>query len=335
MKRIILIPALLLSMAASALPDGWVVTVFNQAYNDLSSPIVVPLAPGWDDPEVKIPLGFTYNLFGLSTDTMYIDSNLSIGSQVSTSLINSNSNFHIFSFFIDIMDRATYPTNPPSTISYETLGASGNKISKVQWANFGFYGEDDIAGTLDDSANVQMWFYETDGSFEFRFGPSYLDDFERNIESTKMPIEFGKDVNIGSSSVDWVYYLSSLTPPAVDSFNFATFPTLDYGFNDYPKDSTVIRFSPTYPVGTADRIKLNDQITFYPSLATSVVNVDFTSDVLGDAFVRIIDMSGKPVLQQQVSNTKNQIDINSLASSYYILQVQYEGRNVFYKFTKE
>lgn len=331
MKKLVIIPAILMSMAANALPNGWVVTVFKQAYNNLTNAITVPLAAGWDDPDVVIPLGFTHNAFGKTTDTMYIDgANLSLGADVTTSLSGT---VNFYSPGIDIIDRATIMNNLPSTISFKTEGTSGNRVAKIQWANLGFFGEYDINSTLNDSANFQMWFYEGDGAIEYRYGTSYLDDFERNVESTKLPIGFTTNLNAGLFTFDWLYYLSSLNTPQVDSFNLAGFPTVDYGILDYPQDSTVIRFSPV-PVSTKNVVKLNDELTFYPTVVSTQAFLEFAKPLNGVAVFRVLNMNGSVLLQQPINQQKNTIDLQSFAAGHYILQVQYEGQNIFYKFLK-
>ena len=333
MKRLLLIPVVLMSMAAKALPNGWVVTVFTQAYSNLASPIVVPLAAGWDDPDVIIPLGFTHTAFGKSTSTMYIDgSNYSSGMDITTSLtglVNS------YSPGIDIMERSVYPPNTPSSISYKTEGSTGSKIAKIQWGNFGFYGENDIDGTLTDSANFQMWFYEGTNAVEYRFGPSYISDFERNVESTKLPIGLITNLDISGFNFDYLYYLTALNPAALDSFNLSSIPTVDIGINSYPVSGTVIRFSAPGAVGVNNSIQLNDELTFYPSIVSSSANVYFTNSLKGAAAIRVLDMSGKVVAHQIVRNQKNNIDLSHLAASNYMLQVRYQGQNVFYQFVKK
>ncbi len=333
MKRLLLIPVVLISMAAHALPNGWVVTVFNQAYVDLISPTVAPLMPGWDDPDVTIPLGFTHTFDGKSTNTLYIDgSNFSSGMDITTSLTG---NVNVFSVgFLDVMDRATYATNPPSTISYLIDGSGSNKIAKIQWKDFGFYGENATDGTLNDSANIQMWFYQTDNAVEYRFGTSYLDDFERNVESTRLPLGIITNLDPAGFTLDKFFYLSSLSPAVLDSFTIANPPTVDFGIPTFPTNGTVIRFGPAAAVGVNNAVKLNDELTFYPSLVTSYANLDFTNVVKGDAMIRVLDMNGRAVMQQKVKSQKNQLDMSRLATSNYILQVQYQGQSVFYQFTK-
>ncbi len=333
MKKLAIIPVMLLSMAASALPNGWVVTVFKQAYTNLSSPTVVPLAAGWDDPDVVIPLGFTHTAFGKTTDTMYIDgTNVSSGCELTTSL---TSPVNLYTSGIDIRDRATIPGNLPSTIAYKTEGTSGSRIAKIEWANFGFFGEYDINNTLNDSANLQMWFYESDGAVEYRYGTSYLDDFERNIESTKLPIGITTNINANLFTFDWFYYLSALDSPQVDSFSLATFPTTDFGINDYPKDSTVIRFAPaSAPAAVPNAVRLSDELLFYPTVVSNNAYVEFVKPISTPATVRVISMNGVVLRQHVLTEQKNAIDMQSLATGNYILQVQHKDQSIFYQFVK-
>ena len=319
-------------MAANALPNGWVVTVMtNVPYDTLPSPTVASLPIGWDDPDVTIPIGFTHTYAGQSTNTMYIDgSNVSLGMDISTGLTGT---FNIYSPFIDAIDRANVPGNPRSYIAYKTDGSIGNRIAKIEWKNVGFYGELDSDSTANDSFNMQMWFYESDNAVEYRIGSWQITDFERDIESTKLPMGIVENYDYNLDEFDFWHYISSLNPVMVDSFDYNNFPLTDFGLSAMPSAGTVIRFSPG-AVSVNNQIKLNDELSFYPTAVTSSAHLDFTNPVKGNAVIRVLAMNGQVLSQQKVNQQHNTIDMSQLAASNYMLQVQYNGQSVFYKFAK-
>ena len=334
MKRIILIPVLFLSLVTFALPTGWVVTVSNQTYQHLSNPTVAPLTAGWDDPSIIIPLGFTHTAAGVSTNTLYIDSNNSVGSEVATSLAMTGG-VNLYSILIDPIDRATYSGNAPSSISYQTTGSAGSKVAKIQWRNIGFNGEKSDVSSLNDSTNFQMWFYESDGSVEYRFGQSSITDFERDVESTKLPLGFVTNLNFTTKAFDWFYYLAALSPVAHDSLDSISISMSDFGVSNYPANGTVIRFGPAWATGVNDGVKLNDNVVLYPTLVHDIMKIDFDNNTHIGTGVSVFDMSGKVVLSQKQLKANNIIETSYLHRGNYILQLKQKNKSTFYKFTKQ
>lgn len=323
LKKIILIPIIIFSVSVScyALPNGWVLTIFNQTYTDLSSPTFASLANGWDDPDVRIPVSFMHNAFGQSTDTLYTSPSHGGALFTSTNVIPN-----IYSLGIDVIDRSLAGGSTlPSTISYITAGNIGNRITKIQWENFGFKGEYLTDFTLNDSGNIQVWFYESDNSFEYRFGASQVSDFQRNVQ--------GPNLQMGIISAPWLYYVNSLAPAILDSTMNSSAPTGTYGIASYPTNGTVIRFGPT-AVGLNNLVKLNDNITFYPSVATDKINIEFANERKEKAEIKIFDLNGRLQSNQIVENKKNILDVSHLANGNYILNVHENRQSVFYQFTK-
>jgi hypothetical protein len=242
---------------------------------------------------------------------------------------------NIYNAIVDIVDRASVMGNPASTISHKTDGTSGNQIAKIEWNNAGFYSEFSDSNTTNDFINMQAWFYEADNAFELRFGNSQIANFEHRIEATKVPFGITDSYDMALDEFDAWNYLTSLNPVSIDSFNSSNYPSNDWGISVWPANGTVIRFAPGFAVGVDNKVKLNDELSFYPTLVNSEAHLDFANPIQGDAVIRIMDMSGRVVSQQKVTGQTNTIDMNNLPASNYVLQAQYNNQSVFYQFTKK
>lgn len=82
--------------------------------------------------------------------------------------------------------------------------------------------------------------------------------------------------------------------------------------------------------GKTGEIVTPSTLQVFPNPANSFVNVQYGSSVEGTALVRLVDITGKEVLQQKVSvnsgsNTFS-VDIQQVPLGYYVLEV-YDGAN--------
>ncbi|MEZ4800124.1 MAG: hypothetical protein R2809_10190 [Flavobacteriales bacterium] len=74
-------------------------------------------------------------------------------------------------YLSDVMNASE--TEVVSEINYQVDGEEGSRIVKVEWKNVGFYDEFAANGTFNNITNFQLWIYETDNSFDFRFRTEY------------------------------------------------------------------------------------------------------------------------------------------------------------------
>ena len=75
-----------------------------------------------------------------------------------------------------------------------------------------------------------------------------------------------------------------------------------------------------------------DQVNLYPNPTTSVLNFS-KNNIVGNT-VRVIDSNGKIVLNTTVSPDSN-INVETLTSGVYFVQLEIENKNVSYKFIKK
>ena len=75
-----------------------------------------------------------------------------------------------------------------------------------------------------------------------------------------------------------------------------------------------------------------DQLNLYPNPTTSMLN--FSKNNMVGVTARILDSNGKIVFNTTVS-TNNSINVESLTSGVYFVQLEVENKNVSYKFIKK
>ena len=129
MKKILFALSMLLSVTTIAQPEGRVFTVLtNQPYTNLSTPIKISDS-AWDDFSAKVPLGFTFHLFGEKIDTVFFDDFSNVGADMQFR-IDSNTNM-IGLGFTDLTDRSNDGIHSESVISYQTVSNNNKKITKI------------------------------------------------------------------------------------------------------------------------------------------------------------------------------------------------------------
>jgi len=121
-------------------------------------------------------------------------------------------------------------------------------------------------------------------------------------------------------------------------------PTADGGYiaagetntNDNYQDFWVIKMDEEGCIGTPcdlqEAILAQEEIAFqngiqsfkvFPNPASDLLNLSFSFPVLEEAFVQLVDQSGKVVLHQFISNTSNvSLDLSAISSGIYFVSVQ-------------
>lgn len=325
----------MVSLQATAQPEGRVLTISTLPYTSLSSPTVIT-QPGWDDFSATVPLGFNFTLFGQTTQTLYFDNNVNLGMDISLST-TAHGPVSLIGTLEDYLDRDT-ALNGKSYVGYNISGAAGSRIAKIEGKNLGFYNEyNGTSGTLDDSTNFQIWIYEGSNAVEVHWGPSSIAQNYMDLFSFGAPLfAFMKNLDVNTPIFDFAYYVSNASPatPKVDSLNFMQFAALTspIGMSTYPVNGTVFKFA--YPTTSANGIALNNYATVYPTTFTNNFTIEITApDFKGTA--ALLDMTGKVVSQQDLKNGKNSLPTTDLASGNYIVNIRNGKESVFYKIVKQ
>jgi len=127
------------------------------SYTNLIGSTSLNIGQLWDDPEYHIAIGFTWEFFDQTYDSIYISDFVWFDQSVK---------YWISAYDSDFIDRGT--STSLSNISYLLSGTVGSQILKIEWNNAGFY--DDI--TFNDFINVQLWLYEGTNRIEIHIGPN-------------------------------------------------------------------------------------------------------------------------------------------------------------------
>lgn len=330
MKKILLAICLGLANIAFAQPEGRVFTITNETYNNLTSATDITTA-GWDDFDAIVPMGFSFHLMGATVDTIIFDSGVNFGADA----ILSNSSVAPttapgLGMMTDFVDRSSDGIHAESKVRYKTQTVNGKKITKIEWRDAGFYGDT----TYNDSVNFQYWFYEGSDDFEVHFGSSSIQTpYDLIFDFFKPNFMFLSNFDLANQVFDTCYLVTNTNPAKMDAIDIDSLFSLDtVGYNAWPSNGTVFKF--TKPTQSINGIQLNSYATVYPTLFQEILHISIsTTNFKGTA--QLIDLNGRVVAKQNINSGTNDLNVSSLASGQYILNIKVENESVFYKIIKQ
>jgi hypothetical protein len=333
MKKFLLFAvSLIAAVTGFAQPENRVFTITNETYANLPNPTVIT-TQGWDDFSAKVPLGFHFSMMGITTDTMYFDDQVNLGADMQ---MTTTAPTHLLVFLTDFKDRSDMPGKPVSTVSYQNFITGTPSVTKIQWKDAGFFGEEDNNGTLNDSVNFQVWLREFSNDVEVHFGPSKITSSYMDIFNFALPFfGFAKNADLNNFTLDYLYYVSATSPaPKVDSIDMIGLAgTSSLGYSAWPANGTVFKFSKPAS-GGVNGVQLNEYAQVAPTLVTDECVVTLSKPGF-EGTISLIDMNGRFVRSQQAVNGKNILDMGSLVPGNYMLHIRSKEASVFYKITKQ
>ncbi|THH40701.1 T9SS type A sorting domain-containing protein [Neolewinella litorea] len=175
------LPTLLfLSLFTSWLPaQSYIFTTAQEEYTELTGGDLISGDSIWDDPDFRVPLGFTFPLFGAPLDTLYFNAEEGLGGDLTTEYTDPDGNYTdsshhlLYAYITDLADRGlAHLDSAESPITYHITGTGPNRIGILQWKNAGFYDEIAEDDESDYFVNFQLWLYEGSGRIEVHYGPS-------------------------------------------------------------------------------------------------------------------------------------------------------------------
>lgn len=332
MKKSFLLAILAFSTGFSLQSQPYSFSVSNSNYNYLSSSVSLNNGLTWDDPNLTVPLGFNFNYFGINVDTVKIT--FGLGGTLLTS-INSNGIGSLLSpFGADLIDRGYSFNSGPgqsgslSNISYQTSGAIGARICKIQWKNAGFYGDVSTNGSsASDSINFQLWLYEGIDLIELHMGPNSIASPQLSYYGYP-----GADFllipsfNFNNFAFGANYYCLS---GSVNSPSFQTRTPSDtiLYLNGTIPDGTVYRFSPV--LSNTKELIAEKMLTSYPNPAHDEINLRFKENSPIPNELSLIDLNGRVVKVFHPSS--KQLDIQEIHSGIYFLVLRFERESIRHK----
>ena len=325
MKNIyfLLLACILSINPVSAQDLSYFLTIDQENYNDLSNPTELTEVP-WDDPELLIPIGFDFELFGDETDSLFLSGLGGLVLPLADPYAGPLDMIWVYGS--DIIDRG-YDTNQSlSTISHKTEGNPGNRICKVEWKNVGFYNEWDAGQPMNSFTNFQLWLYEGSNTIEIRFGESNVPNPNNvhDFNGTSI-LGFYENINFNTYQLDYLWYLSGPeNNPEIefiqDIYNYNIF-----GFNSEPADGRIYRFTVDQPV-SAQEPGLGESIRIYPTLVDQYLQVETDLDNTSRGAISIVNELGQLLYQEALTTGTQHLDLSALPSGNYFVNIQADGR---------
>lgn len=304
----------------------------NSVYVPLENgELAIPEDQDWFSIETQfnIDAGFEFNMLG--TPTFGFSSFLTpdLITLLEFGMIPDGAQFPLlFANATQFENRATIDGNAPSLVRYETTGASGEQIFKLEYANVGYLIESASLGTLDLFTNMQIWVYEGSNCFEIHYGPN-------NVAGSEELILDGSDGFITGFSVSTVEQLFSgvglpyrifvsgdaQNPTEVEVVNEPGQVTSLPFLNSFPTDGQVYTFCPegAIPPVSTQNILTNLDWNIYPNPVEQMLTIDFKD--LDNGSFELLTMDGKVVQSGQVNLGQTQLDVRALPSGHYMARV--------------
>ena len=281
---------------------------FQQPYADLENAVSLTDNEVWDDPQIAIEMPISFLLANDSINVLdfSIDAGAVAGFyNASPALLHG-----ITPMYFDAIDRGSLEGQSISSINAALEGTEGSRILKLEWNNVGAYPELAFENTNNMFVNQQLWLYEADNSFEFRYGPSRLDDPDVFFE-----IDY---YTAGYAQIDFEgepVLLNLLDDSEGEVILGSTEAAI---LSSYPENGQVYRF---IPIGSTSTVDLG-QISFslYPNPTAEELNIAVSSELRGQRY-QIFHMNGTKVKDGYTTDGETKIKLSDLEAGVYLFKI--------------
>lgn len=290
-----------------------------------------------------------YNLMGVNVDNsnnIYVYGNgtdglayckiisvsgadVTFGITNSTSLLSSGNSNMIF----DFADNTSYyygmGTNQQFTITKNTAtGTIDNSFGTNGVANFDFSGF-----AFDNATNITGHEYGTNGDFKIllsgRIRENSSGSSQTNIGITRLFSNGILDTSFGTNG------FVNLNTTVVNGLQFNTPMIINYdlgklyliGLTNYD-NVRLYRFNLSSVLSTNEIINKKGQIKIYPNPASNFVSIQILENTIENFEYKIVDLTGR-IVKNGNSKFNEQINIESLTSGNYIIQIETESGEKF------
>lgn len=141
----------------------------------------------------------------------------------------------------------------------------------------------------------------------------------------------------GAAWVEVTTYAADVDPFVTESFDLGSLTNADaqvrftYDDNaDWAWSAGIDNFTLDFTLSTDENGISN--FNMYPNPATEVLNVNAPAAIQE---VKVFNLAGQVVLQQEIGATSSQLDVARLQTGAYLLQVTADGQTGTYKFVKQ
>ncbi len=326
----------------SAQNERYDFTHSTETYEQLTNTSTVNFAPtaDWADfeelLELEVTFGFTVPILGIPAMDMFnfLTPTLLVSS------FDEEADDPILPFILptttQIQNRGVVPGNDPSEIHYQTTGAPGSQIFKLEYRDVGFANESfSEPSTQNMFTNMQVWIYEGTGCIEFRYGETNITDPDLIYDGDNGS---GAALTRALSSQlegDMVLYAILTIGDAQNPDIFeAENTTEEAGVQSvgFPGNGKVYTFCPEIDVNTTD---LYDDLDWevYPNPTLDFLTVKLND--INEATYRLIGMNGQTVSTGMINPMNEKVDVRDLAKGIYMLTIQTENGMATKRFWKK
>lgn len=337
MKKMSLFIALMMCLSAVlTAQNSYSIQMLTDNYSEITNGISLTEGESWDDLDVALPLGFSFQLFGQPINQLY---GPGMGSEIYYEDDYEDDDFIIITpFYADLLDpcyeedydwKNAESYRSCSDISYTVEGNPGHRIFKMQWSNAGFWGVDYEDILTDNYINMQVWLYEENYAVEFRYGPSVVS--EQFIQEWIQEEEMNFLSVLTYQGYAGEFFASVNGDPANPTFWAGSIDTLSeevamgFGLTSFPAANTVYRFTPQGTDGVHSYNPLDVVIT--PNPVVNLLNIAGADNAL----VQVFDVNGKQILSEVYNKP---IPVSELPSGLYMVKITTDQGSVVKKIVK-
>lgn len=303
----------------SALNSQFLFETFQEDYVSLSEPQILTFGI-WDDPELFIPLGFEFVLFGEDIDALYTYTGYH--NELYTVISEDSTVNVLIPLFADIIDPGYSNNESEATISYSTIGEEPYRICIIQWENCAFYNEGDVNNSYYDRVNFQTWLYETTNVIEYHYGEMNVTNPEIDFDTDGIYIGLIEKLNVlqGQQCIENEWHLTGENSSFIELTNQIT-AINDIFTNsslllDVPSNGTVYRFSNE----NVTNIRDNSSILTVDATPT-VFNTILTIKVNSPSQYNLVNITGQKIVSGDLIKGETQIFTSQISSGIYFLQI--------------
>jgi len=276
-------------------------------YSALSGATIVSGAAPWSPfASHTVPIGFTFNYFGINYSTIFCEG---------SGFCVFDPSFYFYTvhpFTVEMRDAGTGTPNSQSPISFKLEGIAPNRICKIQWQNC------ELKDDLGSFANFQLWLYETTNTIESRIGSCTINNaaaaFQDNgFDGPLIALYNTQGVN------HYGYCVQGSNPNEnLLTLNTGTIANIfQNSMSAPPPDGATYRFSPGNPSGIVE-LNPQEKLLAYPNpVYGNVICLNVTNSTA----YKFLNSSGQLLKEGFVDKDNNKISVEEFSQGFYFLEI--------------
>lgn len=276
----------------------------------------------WDDPEIELKSS-TYNI-GFSVKGASINGKeITIGDGfIYFEDATGATGLYFETTGLDLIDRGYVDQKKAiSPISAQVTGNTGSRIFKIEWKNFGFFGEFTDSGTTNDFGNIQLWIHESDGRIEYRYGEIVM-NAGASYDGYGGYNVFAGILNFGNFNFNGLSLIGQTDNPE-------TKKDWDGIMGGFPAIGRIYTFK--YSTASIANNSTALKVKLYPQPAVSYIKIELPN--AEQAQYSLYTIKGELLSTGQLSDS-NELDIANLKNGMYAIRIVQNGQqyhSVFHK----